>query len=191
MTIRGILVQALEECIREKIGESSYLFVKGETGNKLIGSNSYCPSKIQTNGIVEPPEVLLSIEPKSIKGMAVITEKVTYWFRIENDNHFKICCGSNLIGRSSMILLQLTRTDYGNWVIKNGCPRTIIRNPVHVENDYEMYLKVFDLLADYGNPYNRDEALLIPRHQSNVYQINVENATLYVNGSAWFSFRDF
>ena len=59
------------------------------------------------------------------------------------------------------------------------------------ENDYEMYLKVFDLLADYGNPYNQDEALLRLDYHPEVYQIDVENATLYVDGSVWFSFPDF
>ena len=191
MTIRCILVQGLEECFREKIDESCYLFVKRETENKLIGCASCYSSKIQINGIAEPPKVLLSIDPKSIKGMAVITEKVTYWFRIENDNCFKICSGSNLMGRSSMILLQLKRTDYENWVIEKGYPYAIIRNPIMVENDYEMVLKVFDLLADLGNPYNREEALLEPHHHSNEYRIDVENATLCVNGSAWFSFPDF
>ena len=54
-----------------------------------------------------------------------------------------------------------------------------------------MYLKVFDLLADYGNPYNQDEVLLRLDHHPEVYQIDVENATLYVDGSVWFSFPDF
>ena len=191
MTIRGILLQGLEECLSEKIEEPCYLLVKGETGNRLIVRSSSYPSKIQTNGIVEPPMVLLSIDPKSIKGMAVVTEKVTYWFRIEDDNCFEICSESNLIERSSMKLLRLTRTDHGEWGIKRGNLRTAICNPMIVENDYEMVQKVFELLADFGSPYYREEALLGPHHHSNVYQINVEDATLDVNGSEWFNFPDF
>lgn len=191
MTIRGILLQGLEECLSEKIEEPCYLLVKGETGNRLIGRSSSCPSKIQTNGIVEPPKALLSIEPKSIKGMAVVTEKLTYWFRIEDDNCFEICSESNLIERSSMKLLKLTRTDFGGWVIKRGHSRTAICDPMIVDNDYEMVQKVFDILADYGNPYKREGASLKTRQLSNVYKINVEDATLYVNGTEWFCFPDF
>lgn len=191
MTIRCILVQGLEECFREKIDESCYLFVKRETENKLIGCASHYPSTIQINGIIEPPEVLLSIESKSIKGMAVVTEKVTYWFRIENDNCFEICSESNLIEHSSMKLLKLTRTDFGGWVIKRGHLRTAICNPMIVDNDYEMVQKVFEIIANFGNPYNREEASLKTRQLSNVYQINVEDATLNVNGAEWLCFPEF
>lgn len=191
MTIRGILLQGLEECLSEKIEETCYLLVKGETGNRLIGRSSSYPSKIQANGIVEPPKVLLSIDPKSIKGMAVITEKVTYWFRIENNNCFEMCSESNLIEHSSMKLLKLMRTDFGDWVVKRGDFHTAICNQMIVGNEYEMVQKVFDILTNFGNPYNREEVLLEPHHHSNVCQINLEDATMYVNGTEWFRFPDF
>ena len=72
-----------------------------------------------------------------------------------------------------------------------GHLRTTICNPMIVGNDYEMVQKIFDLLAKYGNPCKRDEVSLDPHHRSNEYQINVEDATLYVNGSVYFSFPDF
>lgn len=192
MTIQEILPLSLMEIFSDEMDKGFLLFVKRESNNNmLIGSTSNVPENIRINGNIDSLDVFSSIYPESIKGMAVISEHVTYWFKIVDNDHFEIRSSSNLLGRSTLTLLKIERTGADNWFVKKCIPCAIIPENVIIKGDFEMAQMVFGFLADYGNPYKRDEDFLCRSYQSYGILINVTEATLYVNGNAWFSFPDF
>ena len=191
MTIQKILHQSLKEIFSDEIDEGFFLFVKRESNNMLIGSTSNVTESIRVNGKTDSLESFSSINPESIKGMAVISEHVTYWFDIVDNDHFEIRSGSNLLGRSTLTLLKMERTGVDNWIVEKCRPCAIIPENVIFKGDFEMAQGVFGFLADYGNPYKHDEDALCRSYHSYNILINVTDAVLYVNGNAWLYFPDF
>lgn len=192
MTIQEILPLSLMEIFSDEMDKGFLLFVKRESNNNmLIGSTSNVPENIRINGNIDSLDVFSSIYPESIKGMAVISEHVTYWFKIVDNDHFEIRSGSNLLGRSTLTLLKMERTGVDNWIVEKCRPCAIIPENVIFKGDFEMAQGVFGFLADYGNPYKHDEDALCRNYHSYNILINVTNAVLYVNGNAWLYFPDF
>lgn len=192
MTIQEILHQSLMEIFSDEIDKGFFLFVKRESNNNmLIGSTSNVPENIRINGNIDSLDVFSSIYPESIKGMAVISEHVTYWFKIVDNDHFEIRSSSNLLGRSTLTLLKMERTGVDNWIVEKCRPCAIIPENVIFKGDFEMAQGVSGFLADYGNPYKHDEDALRRSYHSYNILINVTNAVLYVNGNAWLYFPDF
>lgn len=186
MTIKEILVRALGKIFSEEIDHGYYLLVLTAHHNILTASSSYVPLNFSIKGQLERPNVLSSVSPDSIEGITIISSDASYWFKIITNDCFQIRCCSNLMGRSGATLLEIQRTGEGNWLAKNGMPLDIINEPRVFHNEEEMALGVFDILADYGNPYARyqnDDT----DAQSHRYLIDAENATLYVDGFCWLS----
>ena len=193
MSIKEILHQSLEKIFSEEIGGGYYLFVKRESGNMLIGSSPYGMGNIRVNGAVSSVRDFSMINPESINGVAIVSEYVTYWISIIDEDRFEILSGSNLLGRSTMNLLEISRKGFGKWTVEKGRGHSIIPNPIDYLGDNEMAEGVFEILADLGNPYQRDQEALCPNYhyQPNEYLIDVQEGVLRVNGNPWLHFPDF
>ena len=193
MTIKEVLHQSLKRIFSDEIDDGYYLFVKRESGNMLIGSSPYGMGKIRVNGIVSSVRDFSMINPESINGVAIVSEYVTYWISIIDEDRFEILSGSNLLGRSTMNLLEISRKGFGKWTVEKGRGHSIIPNPIDYLGDNEMAEGVFGILADLGNPYQRDQEAICPDYiyQPNEYLIDVQEGVLRVNGNSWLYFPDF
>ena len=190
MIIKEILHQAITEIFRNEIKEGFFLFVRRETQNMLVGSTSYLSSNISVSGQIDSLKDFSQINPESINGMAIISEYATYWFEIGSNNKFGIHCCSNTMGRSSIILLEMTRTSSGKWIVRSP-HSTIITEQIDYNSDEDMVRGVFNILADFGNPYNYFENSRNDSVSSIKCIIKVKEAELFVNGYKWISFPCF
>ena len=186
MTIKEILLLVLERLFNEEIDDGYYLLVLLANHNILVGSSSFVPLNFTIKGQVEEPSVISYINPKSVEGITIISDETSYWFKIINDDCFEIRSCSNLMGRSGATLLEIHRTDDGKWLVKNGMPLDIVKDSVVFQNDKEMAMGTFNILADYGNPYARCH-YGIADAKSHRYLIDVEKATLFVDDCCWLS----
>lgn len=186
MTIKEILLLVLERVFNEEIDDGYYLLVLTAHHNILTAGSSYVPFNFSIKGQLERPNVLSSVSPDSIEGITIISSDASYWFKIINDDCFEIRSCSNLMGRSGATLLEIQRAGEGNWLVKNGRPLELIKEVRVFQNDEEMALGVFDILADYGNPYARCH-YGIADAKSHRYLIDVEKATLFVDDCCWLS----
>ena len=193
MTIKEVLHQSLLRIFREEIDERFFLFVKGERDdNLLIGSGvPFGAENIHVKGRLDTLERFSKINPVSIKGMSIVSEYVIYWIRIVDENCFEILSGSNLMGRSTLELLKIKRSGVDNWIVESGLPCEVIPQQTVFKGDNEMAKGVFGILADYGNPYKRDQESMFFWKPSIDFVIDVEKAVLYVEGHAWFCFENF
>lgn len=187
--IKKLLHKSMVDIFRNEI-EEAILFVKRESQNMVIRCPSMTASNIKIKGYIDSLKSFSLISPDTIKGMAIITEKVTYWIEIISDNAFEIRCCSNMVGRSTIILLKIQRVNKGQWIVENQHLKNIPQNYVlHCDN--EMIQKAFDILIDYGNPYSSE--LNNNNHSDSNIEclIKVDEAILNVNGYDWFSIPDF
>lgn len=186
MTIKEILLLALERVFNDEIDDGYYLLVLMDNQNLLVSSSSNVPNNFFIKGKMERPSVLSSVNPNAIEGITIIASEASYWFKIINNDCFEIRCCSNLMGRSGATLLEIQRTNDGKWLVKNGRPLDIVKDTIVFNSEEEMAIGVFDILADYGNPYARchigdaDDAF-------HGYLIDVEKATLFADGFCWLS----
>ena len=189
MTIKEILHQAMTEIFQNEIEEGFFLFVRRETQNMLVGSTSYLSGNISVSGQIDSLKDFSQINPESINGMAIISEYATYWFEIGSNNKFGIHCCSNTMGRSTICLLAMTRTDAGKWIVESP-HSSIIAERLAYNCDADMVHGVFNILADFGDPYNHFENGL--NDSSSVEcLIKVKEAVLAVNGYKWIEFPCF
>lgn len=149
------------------------------------------PINLRIKGQLEQATVLSFVDPDTIRGITIISDEASYWFKIISDDCFEIRSCSNIMGRSGATLLIIQRIDEGKWLVKNGMPLEIIKETRIFQNDEEMALGVFNILAEYGNLYTKYQNDVAEDASSHRYLIDVENATLYVDGFCWLSSERF
>lgn len=191
MTIKEILHQSLMNIFSGEIEDEYFLFVKRDSGNMLIGGSQNGVGKIRIKGMMTSLEDFSLMDPETIKALAVISKHVTYWFKIVDKDSLEIRSSSNLLGRSGLTLLKIKRMECDKWVVEENRFGDVIPEDVVFKDSFEMAQFAFDILADYGNPYKRDEEILCDRYYPNDILIDIERGALYVNGNVWFPFPDF
>ena len=190
MIIKEILHQAMTEIFRNEIKECFFLFVRRDTQNIVVSSMPSASGNIYVNGQIDSLKDFSQINPESINGMAIISEQVTYWFEIGSNSKFGIHCCSNTMGRSTICLLEMTRTDSGKWIVESP-HSSIIAERLAYNCDADMVHGVFNILADLGDPYNHFENGLNDSASSVKCIIKVKEAELSVNGYDWITFPCF
>jgi hypothetical protein len=190
MTIKEILHQAMTEIFRNEIEEGFFLFVRRDIQNMVVGSTTAASGNISVNGQIDSLRDFSQINTESINGMAIISEQVTYWFKIDSPVSFEILSGSNIMGKSTINLLEITRTDSGKWIVESPHSDIVAERLVY-KSDTDMVHGIFNILADLGNPYNHLENCKDDSVSSIEYTIKVKEAVLSVNGHDWISFPCF
>ena len=194
MTLKEILQQSLKSIFSDEIDDGYFLFVKRESGNMVIGCSPYGRGKIHVKGMESPLREFSMIDPKSIDGLSIVSEYVTYWIRFINEDGFEILCCSNWVGRSTMNLLEIRRTNGDKWIVENGRGNRLVPEQIVYEGDSAMAQGVFGILAAFGNPYQPYQESMrrkCYRNQPEEYLINVDEGVLQVDGQSWFHFPNF
>lgn len=190
MTIKEVLHQAMTEIFYNEIGEGFFLFVRRDTKNMVVGYTSSSSGNISVSGQIDSLKDFSQINPESINGMAVISEHVTYWFKIDGTDRFEILSGSNIMGISTICLIEVTRTDSDKWIVESP-HSSIIAEPHFYNTDADMVHGTFNILADFGNPYNHFENSRHDTAASTECIIRVKEAVLSVNRYDWITFPCF
>lgn len=190
MIIKEILHQAMTEIFRNEIKEGFFLFVRRDTQNIVVSSMPSASGNISVNGQIDSLKDFSQINPESINGMAIISEYVTYWFEIDGTDRCWILSSSNIMGRSTICLLEMTRTDSGKWIVESPHSSIIAERLVY-NCDADMVHGVFNILADLGDPYHHFENGLNDSASSVKCIIKVKEAELSVNGYDWITFPCF